>query len=335
MKRFIFLLLLGSLSFLFYSCEKPNDNKTAEVISKRLPVILDTDANNEVDDQHAIAYLLMNGETFDVKGITVNTTYNGGNIDAQFEEAERIVTLCNLKNKIPLIKGANASFEKIGAYTSEDNFDGKAAVDFIIEEANKMRQEKLVVIAVGKLTNVALAVKKAPAIKEKIRLVWLGSNYPEPGEYNLENDIPAMNYLLAEDLPFEMVMVRYGKPSGTDAVKVTKEEAPKVMAGLGPTIEGSIVGRHGGTFNNFGTYSVNLFEHIEYYGDPPARALFDMAAVAIVKNASWATSKQMPAPIMVNKKWVEQPENKRQITIWENFNKKNIMTDFYQSMRVN
>jgi hypothetical protein len=37
-------------------------------------VILDTDANNELDDQHAIAYLLFNGQVFDVEGITVNRT---------------------------------------------------------------------------------------------------------------------------------------------------------------------------------------------------------------------------------------------------------------------
>jgi hypothetical protein len=42
--------------------------------SERIRVILDTDANNELDDQHAIAYLLFNGDYFDVEGITVNKT---------------------------------------------------------------------------------------------------------------------------------------------------------------------------------------------------------------------------------------------------------------------
>ena len=35
-------------------------------------VLLDTDANNEIDDQHAIAYLLLSGDAFVVEGITVN-----------------------------------------------------------------------------------------------------------------------------------------------------------------------------------------------------------------------------------------------------------------------
>ena len=75
--------------------------------------------------------------------------------------------------------------------------------------------------AIGKLTNIALALKKAPSIAQKVRIVWLGTNYPEPGEYNFDNDIPALDPLLESEVAFEMVMVRYGKPSGTDAVKAS------------------------------------------------------------------------------------------------------------------
>ena len=46
----------------------------------RIPVIVDTDANNELDDQHALAYVLLNGDTFDVEGVTVNATRGGGDI---------------------------------------------------------------------------------------------------------------------------------------------------------------------------------------------------------------------------------------------------------------
>ena len=47
---------------------------------QKLRVLVDTDANNELDDQHALAYLLFNGRSFDVEGITVNTTRGGGDI---------------------------------------------------------------------------------------------------------------------------------------------------------------------------------------------------------------------------------------------------------------
>ncbi|MEO8623698.1 MAG: nucleoside hydrolase, partial [bacterium] len=54
---------------------------------ERLRILLDTDANNEVDDQHALAYMLFSGESFDVVGITVNRTRNGGDVEKQAEEA--------------------------------------------------------------------------------------------------------------------------------------------------------------------------------------------------------------------------------------------------------
>jgi hypothetical protein len=141
-----------------------------------------------------------------------------------------------------------------------------------------------------------------------------------------------MNYILETSVDFEMVTVRYGKPSGTDAVSVTKEEALKHLKGVGPKIATPIIGRHGGEFYKFGDYAVDLFEHVEYYGNPPSRALFDMAAVAIVKNASWAKSTILTGPIMVDKKWVSQPNNSRKIVLWENFEKEMIINDFYKSM---
>ena len=109
-------------------------------------------------------------------------------------------------------------------------------------------------------------------------------------------------------------------------------EAQRTMPGLGPEIDEPVTGRHGDTFNNFGDYSVSLFEHCEFHGDPPGRSLFDMAAVAIVKNSSWAENSQIPCPIMIDEEWVEQPENQRLITVWENFDKVKIMDDFYASL---
>ncbi|MCG2462501.1 nucleoside hydrolase [Flavobacteriaceae bacterium F89] len=298
----------------------------------RISVIFDTDANNELDDQHAMAYLFTNRETFDIKAVTVNATRNGGDIEEQYAEADRIMRLFKVEKEIPLLKGANESFINIEKNLDNTHFDGYEAVNFIIAEAKKHKDEKLVIIAVGKLTNLALALKKEPSIAKNIRLVWLGSNYPAPGEYNLENDIPSMNYVLKTNIQFEMVTVRYGEPSGTDAVRITKEEAFKIMPGLGPQLTSPVVGRHGGEYYNFGDYSVSLFQHIKYHGTPPSRALFDMAAVAIVKNPKWAQPSIIPCPIMINDKWIEQPGNRRKITIWENFDKESIIKDFIQSL---
>lgn len=327
---FFALLLLG------FACAEPSTNEgndsPEETGTDLIPVIFDTDANNELDDQHAMAYLLFNGKTFDVKGITVNATHSGGNIDEQHKEAERILKLCQLDGQVPLFKGADQDFLTIQDELGNPAHDGAEAVDFIISEAQKIEDQKLVLLAVGKLTNVALALAKAPEIAQNLRVVWLGSNYPEPGEYNQENDTASMSYVLQQNVPFEMVTVRYGKPSGTDAVQVTQEEVRQKMPGKGPRISEPITGRHGGSYFTFGDYAVNLFEHIEYHVDPPARALYDMAAVAIVKSPDWAENRLIPCPVLIEGKWQERPENSRKIVLWENFDKASIIEDFYQTL---
>jgi purine nucleosidase len=310
------------------SCQPPKVAEQAE--TKKLRVILDTDTNNELDDQHALAYLLFNQSIFDIESITINTTSSGGNIEKQYEEARRVLQLCNA-DTIPVYKGADQSFTQIVSKIDSATYDGKEAVDAIIKAANQPGAEELVVIAVGKLTNIALAMKKDSTIASKIRLVWLGSNFPEPGEHNQMNDTVAMNYLLNTNIPFEMVTVRYGKPDGTSAVYITQAEVNAKMPGLGPHIDKPVTGRHGGEFSCFGDYSVNLFQHIDYHGDPPSRALFDMAAVAIVKNPAWATVRVHPAPLYVNDQWLERLGNTRTIKIWENFKRDEIITDFLSS----
>jgi len=319
---FLFMVVL----FACQPAKKPTE-------TTKTKILIDSDANNELDDQHALAYAFLNSYVFDIVGITVNNTRNGDGIQGQFDEALRIIRLFNVENKIPLLKGADKSFAEIIPFIGDSVFDGKPAVDFIIQEALKMSNEKLVLVPIGKLTNIALAIAKEPKIVDKIRIVWLGSNYPNPGEYNLDNDTTSVNPVIESGVEFEMVTVRYGEPSGTAAVTVTRDEVYAALKGNGPKSEITITGRHGGTFNSFGNYAANLFEHAEMHGNPPSRALFDMAALAILKNPGWAEKKTIPAPRLEGVAWIEQPENQHQIFIWENFKRDSIVNDLFDLMQ--
>lgn len=329
--RTLFILIVA---LVWTACNKSKQENAVSVpveTPSRIPVIFDTDSNNELDDQHALGYLFYNQDIFDIKGITVNTTMGGGNIDAQYAEAERIMKLCAI-DTIPLLKGADKSFKEISPNISSPAFDGHEAVDFIIKTTHDNTNGKLVLIAVGKLTTVALALQKDPSIADKIRLVWLGSNYPDPGEYNLESDSVPVNYILKNNIEFEIVTVRHGKPSGTGAVRLSHQDARDKLAGLGPKINPPVAGRHGGEFSTLGDYLVNLFDNIDFDQGIPERALYDMAAVSIVKNPTWGEVKEIPAPLMINDKFVDRPDNPRKVKIWENFNKKAIIDDFLSSL---
>lgn len=302
-------------------------------MEEKVRVLLDTDANNEIDDQHAIAYLLLSGDAFVVEGLTVNRTDNGGDIEEQAKEAERIVKLCTLHPQLAVTRGASGSFDEIAPHLAELGFDGADAVNLIIARAHSVSTQKLVLLPIGKLTNIALALKKDPGIAGKVKVVWLGSNYPDPGEYNLDNDIASVNFVLDTDVEFEMAVVRYGAASGTSAVRVTPQDLVENLAGKGPRAASPVTGRNGGTFVHFGDYSINLLEHIDLYGDPPSRALYDMAAVAIVKNSTWAEARKVPAPILENAAWRDRPENPRKIVIREYFDRQSIVKDFYATMK--
>lgn len=319
MKRLLFAIAFAAITLA--SCSDP--------VNDKIDIILDTDANNELDDQHAIAYLLLNQDVFNIYGITTNVTVGGG-IKAQTDEVERVAAMVN--QTVRILPGATEDFETILPDITEPDFDGYQSVDFIIESARShSAKNKLTVAPIGKLTNIALALAKAPDIADKLRIVWLGSNYPEPGEHNLVYDIQSMNYILDCPVDFEIVTVRYGQPSGTDAVKISIDEVRERIAGKGPRATSPVEGRHGGTFECFGDYSYDLFDHIRK-DDLGRRSLFDLCTIAIIKNPSWCESHMIPAPIMVDEKFVERPDNSRMITILENFDRDAIINDFIETL---
>ena len=86
---------------------------SAPLQAERIRVLFDSDTNNELDDQHALAYLLFNGGAFEEEGIAVNRTKNGGDVSKHREEAERVVKLCNLYPRFKVSTGANGEFEGI------------------------------------------------------------------------------------------------------------------------------------------------------------------------------------------------------------------------------
>jgi purine nucleosidase len=241
-----------------------------------------------------------------------------------------VVRLC--ASPVPVHAGAEGDYETIRSTLSQAVFDGRAAVDFIIERAHARRdgdERPLVLLPIGKLTNVALALEKDPTIAGEVRVVWLGSNWPEPGEYNLDNDHGALGAVLRSGVDLEIAVVRYGEPSGTAAVTVSVAEIAAIMPGLGPRASTPVPGRSGGEFSTFGDYSVELFRA----AGSPDRALFDVAAVAVVKFGGWSVLTRVPAPQFRDGTWVEGGDAAHSVAFRDSFDREAIIADFFETMR--
>ena len=168
----------------------------------RIPVVLDCDTANEIDDQFAIAYAL-GSPLLDVRGVVSvqNTLIHGsGSVEKYQEEAERVVRLCG-RTDVQCMRGAIAPME-----TRHDPVRSEG-LDFLIAEARAATQP-LTIIATGPATDIASFALIAPELAAQVRVVWLGGfGLPEVftryrmAELNGRADIAAWRVLLASLLP--------------------------------------------------------------------------------------------------------------------------------------
>ncbi|MBV9644393.1 MAG: nucleoside hydrolase [Verrucomicrobia bacterium] len=160
--------------------------------SKKVRVILNTDAKNEADDQYAIVHTILT-PLFDLHGIIpahFGDRRGPGSLRASHEEVLKLLDLMDLKGRIPVHAGA----EK--ALADEKTPLPSEGSALIIREAMKDDPRPLHVAFLGPLTDMASALLEEPAIAERnVRVVWIGGeDWPVGGwEFNLCNDVNAAN----------------------------------------------------------------------------------------------------------------------------------------------
>ena len=158
-------------------------------------VILDTDMYNEVDDQFALCYLMKSLKQFDLEAITIAPFSGSGYANTKTIEEG---TKKSYDTTLNILDMLNMSEYKDKVYKGAINYfnDSKLtndAVDKIIDVARS--NSKTTIIAIGAITNVALALNKAPDIINKIKVVWLGGNSfltKNNNEFNFRQDIEAV-----------------------------------------------------------------------------------------------------------------------------------------------
>ncbi|WP_373396824.1 nucleoside hydrolase [Algoriphagus halophilus] len=187
-------------------------------------VWLDSDTGNEMDDLYAIAYLIK------VEGINLIglSSAHFNNADLNVFEKWNAYETANLKpveesqllneeilaamgrTDIPHPLGADRQIGR--AWGQQDPRDSPAAQAIISAARAMVGNEKLDVVTLGAMTNIATALMLAPDIKDKIRLFSLGSWYTpqtrawNKSEFNIRCDLNAFDYLLnLEGLDFTIM----------------------------------------------------------------------------------------------------------------------------------
>ena len=173
--------------------------------NQKVNVILDTDIYNECDDQFALSYLLKSRDRFNIEAITVAPYHHDNNISIEEgtdKSYNEIIKICNWLN----FEWTNKVFKGSTDYLKNDNNEENEAVNKIIEIANK--NDKTYILAIGAITNVALAIKKEPQIINKIEVIWLGGNSflsKENKEFNFKQDVQAVKIVFESKVKLTII----------------------------------------------------------------------------------------------------------------------------------
>lgn len=248
-------------------------------------LILDTDAYNEIDDQFAIACFYYSKKV-DLLAVCAehymhdrcNSTELG--MKRSYNEIVKVLTLCDPHYKTETYLGSTTSIDAHGAAVDSDAQD---AIIRIAKESNEI----VYVAAIGALTNVASALLKAPEIKEKICVLFVGCRPLAigcPVEYNVEQDYKAAQAVFDSGVPLIIV---------PDANVTQKLRSPidcvSLLKGANPVCDY--------------LYDISYNAYCAV-GKPCtwARTIWDLGAPAMFETPECATIEFMPRPILTEER---------------------------------
>ncbi len=179
---------------------------------KPIPVIFDTDIGDDIDDALALALALQSPE-LDVRAITTV-------IDDTSTRARLVWKELGLYGRQDIAVGIGASEPLLGSArpTHAPQFSVLKTADALppnvhehaaqlIVETLMRSPEKMTLVPVGPLTNIALALKMEPRIKAKIeRIVLMGGAFQMfTPEYNIVRDSAAARIVFSAGVPVTAV----------------------------------------------------------------------------------------------------------------------------------
>lgn len=213
--RMLSIVQLTLFLFVFYA---------NSALAQKQRVWLDADTGNEMDDLYAIARLVkepsieligLSSAHFNNPDLLVFEKWNaypakGLNTVAESQRLNEQILAALGKSSLPHPLGAD---RQIGRAWGQENPRPSDAASAIIAAAKAIpANQKLDVLTLGAMTNIATAVMQAPEILPRIRCFALGARYnPQTkvwnkNEFNIRNDLNAFDYLLNLD-GFDLIVM--------------------------------------------------------------------------------------------------------------------------------
>lgn len=209
---------------------------SAALAQKPAPVIFDTDIGDDIDDALALALILQSPE-LDLRAVTTVL----GDTETRTRLAFKELRLYS-RGEIPIGTGAEEPlldpWPKVRARQFEvleeqDLFPpaGRKPAAQLMVEILMASREKVALIPVGPLTNIALALRLQPAIKDKIERIVLmgGAFFPPRSEYNIQRDRVAAEIVFRSGLPIVAVgldVTMKCRLEGADLERLRKADNP-------------------------------------------------------------------------------------------------------------
>jgi len=292
----------------------------ADIRSDRVKkVVFDTDTYNEMDDQFALAYALGVDR---IKLLAINaapffndrSTSLADGMEKSYDEIGRVLEVTNKVGICPTYKGSDRAISEDPELKPVDSPAARA----IIELAHSNTDAILYILATGAITNVTSAILLDPSIKDKICVVWLGSNTFERGsakEFNLIQDPRAAQILMNCGVPV-VLLPALGNPGyGTQELNVKRSE----LTGIKGSSKACVFFRD--TLpNEFGAAEKPDWQ----------RTIWDLAAPGILSVPEAFSLHIIPSPVICDNKRIEIDSTRHKIIYMDKLDRSIVVEDTFK-----
>lgn len=207
----------------------------------------------------------------------------------------------------------NKVFKGSTDYIENGYNDNNEAVNKIVEIS--LKNNKTYILAIGAITNVALAIKKEPQIIDKIEVIWLGGNsllQNNNQEFNFRQDVEAVKIV------FE------------SKVKLTVIPCKNVASNLTTSIHE--LNYYLKDKSELCNYLIKKFYNDGYHGIQERRVIWDISVIAYMINKKWFTSEDISCPNINEDTSYELTTNNHKITMVNYIDANKVYNDLFKKL---